>query len=81
MAKTRFLDTHSEQMNDRQRKALMRMFDAGPDGFVGGLSATNYRSITKATVPTTTRDLNDLVDIGVLRRESERRYARYHLTI
>ncbi|MDF2813696.1 MAG: Fic family protein [Microvirga sp.] len=81
MAKTRFLDTHSKQMNDRQRKAVMRMFDAGPDGFVGGLSATNYRSITKATVPTTTRDLNDLVDIGVLRREGERRYARYHLTI
>ena len=55
------------------------MFREGPDGFTGGLSAGNYRTITDASLATTTRDLADLVDKGALIRTGERRYARYRL--
>ncbi|EQA97206.1 hypothetical protein [Sphingobium sp. HDIP04] len=51
------------------------------DGFVGGLSAHNYRTITDAASSTATRDLAELVKLGALDRVGERRYARYHLTI
>ncbi|WP_226997430.1 hypothetical protein [Legionella pneumophila] len=49
------------KINPRQEKVLLRLFHAGPEGVVGGLSAKNYMSITNATIATTTRDLNDLV--------------------
>jgi Fic family protein len=37
------------------------MFQEGPKGFEGGLSAEKYIRITGATRPTATRDLQDLV--------------------
>jgi len=57
------------------------MFREGPDGFAGGLSAENYRTITDASFATTTRDLADLVEKGALIRTGERRYARYRLAV
>ena len=77
--KTRLLDRLRGEINERQEKALLRMFREGPDGFAGGLSAENYRTITDASLATTTRDLADLVEKGALIRTGERRYARYHL--
>ena len=77
--KTRLLDRLRGQINERQEKALVRLFREGPDGFEGGLSAGNYRTITGAALATATRDLADLVDKGALIRTGERRYARYHL--
>lgn len=79
--KTRLLDRLRGQINDRQEKALIRMMAEGPDGFVGGLSAHNYRTITGAASATATRDLAQLVELGALKRAGERRYARYHLAI
>ena len=79
--KTRMFDRLRNQINARQEKALSRMFSEGPDGFKGGLSAHNYRTITDATSATTTRDLAELVDLGALFRTGDRRYARYHLNI
>lgn len=79
--KTRLLDRLRGRINDRQEKALIRMMAEGPDGFVGGLSAHNYRTITDAASATATRDLAGLVELGALERVGERRYARYHLTI
>ena len=77
--KTRLLDRLRGAINERQEKALLRMFREGPDGFDGGLSAGNYRTITGAALATATRDLADLVEKGALIRTGERRYARYRL--
>jgi Fic family protein len=77
--KTRLLDRLRGQINERQEKALLRLFREGPDDFAGGLSAGNYRTITGASLATATRDLNDLIEKGALIRTGERRYARYHL--
>ena len=79
--KTRLLDRLRGKINARQEKALIRMMAEGPDGFTGGLSAHNYRTITDAASATTTRDLAELVELGALQRVGERRYARYTLAI
>ncbi|HAT8224082.1 TPA: Fic family protein, partial [Legionella pneumophila] len=65
----------------RQEKVLLRLFHAGPEGFVGGLSAKNYMSITGATIATTTRDLNDLVKKNILKRTGELKATRYFLNL
>ena len=79
--KTRLLDRLRGELNERQQKALLRMFSEGPGGFKGGLSAGNYSTITGAPTATTTRDLTDLVAKGALIRTGERRYARYSVAI
>jgi Fic family protein len=79
--KIRLLDRLKGKINPRQEKALIRMMAEGLDGFAGGLSAQNYRTITDAASATATRDLADLVELGALERIGERRYARYHLKI
>lgn len=77
----KLLDRLRGKLNDRQEKALQRMLREGPDGFIGGLSASNYASITGASPATTTRDLADLVEKGALTRSGERRHARYAVAI
>jgi Fic family protein len=79
VAKAKFYERHRNQLNDRQTKAIARMFAEGMDGFKGGLSAENYITITKASRATTTRDLQDLVGKGALIRTGELRHTRYHL--
>jgi len=79
--KTKLLDRLKGELNERQTKALLRMFREGPEGFQGGLSAGEYGTITGASPATTTRDLSDLVSKGALTREGELRHARYRLDI
>ena len=79
--KTKLFDRLAGQVNERQQKALLRMFREGPEGFRGGMSAGNYSTITGASPATTTRDLADLTEKGALIREGERRHARYRLSV
>lgn len=79
--KTKMLTALSGQINSRQEKALLRMFEEGPDGFKGGLSAENYIAITKTSTATATRDLTDLVQKGALVKTGELRHTRYWLNV
>src|SRR3984893_7382392 len=79
--KTKLLDRLKGELNERQTKALMRMFREGPERFKGGLSAGKYTTITGSSPATTTRDLSDLVSKGALTRDGELRYARYRLNV
>jgi Fic family protein len=81
MAKARFYERLRGQMNERQERAIARMFREGIDGFKGGLSAENYIKITKTSRATATRDLQDLVAKGALARTGELRHTRYHLAL
>jgi Fic family protein len=81
IAKTKLLDRLRGHINDRQQKALLRMFLEGSEGFKGGLSAGNYSTITGASPATTTRDLADLTEKGALVRTGERKHARYALNL
>ncbi|HPS67877.1 MAG TPA: Fic family protein [Holophaga sp.] len=67
LAKARFwLRFRDADLNDRQRKVLNRLLDAGPGGFQGGMSTRKMASLTGASKPTATRDLADLVQKGCL---------------
>jgi Fic family protein len=79
--KTKLLDRLNGQLNERQQKALLRVFQEGPQGFKGGLSASNYIKITGASPATATRDLVDLIEKEALTRTGEHRHARYYLSI
>jgi Fic family protein len=81
IAKARLYDRLRGKLNERQEKAIARMFREGKDGFKGGLSAENYINITQASRATATRDLQDLVAKGALNRTGERRHTRYHLNV
>jgi Fic family protein len=79
--KTKLLDRLKGELNERQTKALLRMFREGPEGVEGGLSAGKYTTITGASPATTTRDLADLVSKRALTRDGELRHARYRLNV
>ena len=79
--KTKLFDRLEGQLNDRQQKALLRMFKEGLDGFKGGLSAGKYSTITGASPATATRDLVDLTEKGALVRTGKLRHARYNLSV
>lgn len=81
IAKSKMLSAPADQLNSRQTKVLLRMFEEGPSGFKGGLSAENYISITKTTRATATRDLTDLIEKGALVKTGELRYTRYWLNL
>ncbi len=73
IAKAHFCDRFRGVLNPRQEKVVARLFEAGPEGFIGGLSADNYLAITKTSRATATRDLQDMVDKGALTRQGQLR--------
>ena len=63
LQKARFWMQHSKApMNDRQRKIMNRLLDAGPEGFKGGMNTRKYMSLTKTSRATAYRELNELVE-------------------
>ncbi|MDF0652358.1 MAG: Fic family protein [Nitrospira sp.] len=81
IAKTRLYDRLRGKLNERQDKVLTRMFREGLDGFKGGLSAENYLKITHTSRATATRDLQNLIELGALRKTGELKHTRYWLSI
>jgi Fic family protein len=67
------------ELNARQTKLINRLLDAGPGGFVGGLTNKKYCGMTKASKATATRDLTDLLNRGILVRVGQKRGTRYNL--
>ena len=66
-------------MNERQTKAMERMFREGRAGFKGGMSAKKYRAINKCPATTATRDLAALRDMGALVSRGAGRATRYEI--
>ncbi|WP_372706413.1 Fic family protein [Brevundimonas sp.] len=81
LEKSRLLERVRDQINARQEKALLRLFEAGPEGFLGGMSAANYMKITGAPPATATRDLAALAAKGAVRRTGEKKATRYYLNV
>lgn len=67
------------EMNERQKKVVQKLLDAGLGGFEGGMSAAKYINITGASKATATRDLADLAERGVLAVVGQGRGTRYTL--
>ncbi len=79
--KSKMLTALAGKLNLRQEKVLLRLFAEGLGGFQGGLSAEKYISMTKASRATATRDLNDLIELKVLKKTGELRHTRYWLNL
>jgi Fic family protein len=80
--KARFWMRHTQdELNERQLKALNRMLDAEPGGFVGGMTNKKYASLTRASPATAHRDLADLVKSGCLSLVGSGRGARYEINL
>lgn len=81
MRRARFWMRHAQSpLNNRQRKALGVMLDAGPAGFVGGMTNRKYANLTKTSPATAQRDLSELVALGCLVLAGAGRNARYGLS-
>jgi Fic family protein len=66
-------------LNNRQRKALNALLDAGPRGFAGGMTNRKYALLTKTSPATAQRDLAELVELGGLVLTGSGRSTRYEL--
>jgi Fic family protein len=66
MRKARFWEKHSTiSFNDRQRTMLNKLLD----GFDGKLTSSKWAKITKSSQDSAGRDINDLVERGILVKE------------
>lgn len=73
LAKARFWLRHAQTpLNERQRKLLNRLLDAGPEGFEGGITTRKYVSLTRCSRATAFRELSDLMEKGCLRTQEGR---------
>ena len=81
LEKTRFWQKHDAlALNDRQRKVINKLLDAGKEGFEGGLTTRKYASMTKTSRATAFREISDLLDKGFLSQNPPRgRSASYNL--
>jgi Fic family protein len=79
--KTKFFERYKTQLNERQNRVVLRLFEAGHTGFTGGLSAKNYIKIAKTSESTATRDLKDLTDKKIFIKTGELKGTRYQLNI
>lgn len=73
------------QTNERQRKVLERLLEAGHvgsgGGFLGAMTTDKYAKITGASKATATRDLADLLALGLLRVEGVGKATRYAVNV
>lgn len=81
LRKAKFFDRHQASLNDRQLKIVRRMLEAGPEGFTGGMSARKVVAIAKTSKATATRDLQEMVQSGVLVPSGEGRSTSYQLNL
>lgn len=75
--KAEFWDKHNEtDLNNRQRLILNKLFD----GFDGKLKSSKWAKITKCSSDTALRDIKDLIEKGILKKEeSGGRSTNYEL--
>lgn len=80
--KNRFWLAHAQHaLNERQRKAVKRMLDAGNGGFLGGMTAEKYGRLTGTSKATATRDLGELQKAGLLVATGQGRGTRYWVNV
>lgn len=73
LSKAHFWQEHDgSRLNDRQRKVINRLLDAGRGKFQGGLTTRKYVSMTKASRATAFREISDLLTKGFLFQNPEK---------
>ena len=79
LAKAKFWERHSQMsLNDRQRLMLNKLLD----DFEGKLTSSKWAMIARCSQDTAIRDIQDLINKGILRKEAEGgRSTNYELQI
>lgn len=83
LRKTRFwaeLREHHPQLTPTQTKAINKLYDVGPDGFVNGISTEKYVNLCRVSRATAYRELTALCEMGVLVQTGTGRGTRYKLS-
>jgi Fic family protein len=80
LKKTTFFDRFKDALNERQ-KVIRRMLEEEAQSFEGSMNARKYVSIAKTSKATVARDLQQLVELGVLIAEGGGRSTHYHPNI
>ncbi len=79
-SKSDFWQHHAQdQLSERQNKVINRLLDAGIEGFAGGMTTQKYASMTHTSRATAFRELDRLLELGILKRVGQGRAARYEL--
>ena len=82
LVKARFwLDHHDKALNERQRKVMNLLLDAGPGGFEGGMSTKKYESIAATSRATASRELLELEAMELLEQVGVGRSTRYYVKL
>ena len=68
-------------LNERQKKLIKKLLDAGDGGFLGGVNSEKYIKITGASKATATRDLSALVAAGMLFVTGQGKALRYFINM
>lgn len=67
-------------INERQRKVINRLLDAGPGGFAGGLTTRKYVSMANTSRVTAYREITDLLEKGLIKQnEGKGRNVSYDI--
>ena len=76
-----FWQQHTQTaLNKNQRKVINRLTEAGPGGFIGGLTTRKYTAMTGASRATAYRDISDLITKGILaQNKGKGRSVSYNL--
>jgi Fic family protein len=76
LMRARFWERFAQQpLNERQTQVLNRLLE----GFEGKLTSSKWAKLTKSSQDTANRDIADLVERGVLRKEGAGRSTNYSL--
>ena len=71
LAKADFWQEHAQiDLNERQKKVINRMLDAGAGNFIGGLTTRKYVGIVKTSRATAFREISDMLNKKILRQLS-----------
>ena len=84
LGKTRYFAWINDQhptLSASQRKILSKLFEAGPEGFEGGMSTLKYVNITGQSRATAYRELTELSSLGLLEQYGQGRGVRYRIII
>ena len=73
------LNAAHPQLSASQKKIIAKLFDAGPEGFIGGMSTEKYVNISGVSRATAYRELTELTEAGLLERTGQGRGTRYQL--
>lgn len=81
-SRSEFWKLHAQdQLTERQKKVINRLLDEGAEGFKGGLTTKKYASMTHASRATAFRELDQLMEFGILERIGQGRAVRYELKL